>query len=125
MKICVTSQGDNLEAQTDPRFGRCQFFIFLDTETLEFEAIKNPNVDAMGGAGIQSGQIMADRQIKAVVTGNVGPNAFQTLSAAGIAVITGASGSIKEAIEKYKKGELKPAEGPTTGAKFSMTAHNR
>jgi predicted Fe-Mo cluster-binding NifX family protein len=57
MKICVTSQGDNLEAQTDPRFGRCQFFIFLDTETLEFEAIKNPNVDAMGGAEYNQGRL--------------------------------------------------------------------
>ena len=65
---------------------------------------------------------MADRQVKAVVTGNVGPNAFQTLNAAGIPVITGASGSVRQTIEKYKKGELKQTQGPTTGA---MTAHGK
>jgi predicted Fe-Mo cluster-binding NifX family protein len=115
MKICVTSQGNNLDAPVDPRFGRCQYFVIVDTDTLEFEAVKNPNIDAMGGAGIQSGQIMVNRQVRAVVTGNVGPNAFQTLHTAGIVVITGASGIVKEAIEKYKKGELKPTDEPTTG----------
>ncbi|MCG2720887.1 MAG: NifB/NifX family molybdenum-iron cluster-binding protein [Thermodesulfovibrionales bacterium] len=122
MKICVTAQGDNLDAPVDPRFGRCQYFVIVDTDTIEFEAIKNPNIDASGGAGIQSGQIMADRQVKAVVTGNVGPNAFETLNAAGISVITGASGNVRQAMEKYKKGELKPTQGPTTGA---MMAHGK
>ena len=122
MKICVTAQGDNLDAPVDPRFGRCQYFVIVDPETLQYEAIKNPNIDSSGGAGIQSGQIMADRQVKAVVTGNVGPNAFQTLNAAGISVITGASGSVRQTIEKYKKGELQHTQGPTTGA---MTAHGK
>ncbi len=122
MKICVTAQGDNLDALVDPRFGRCQYFVIVDTDTIEFEAIKNPNIDARGGAGIQSGQIMADRQVKAVVTGNVGPNAFETLNAAGISVITGASGNVRQAVEKYKKGELNPTQGPTTGA---MMTHEK
>ena len=122
MKICVTAQGANLDAPIDPRFGRCQYFVIVDPETLQYEAIKNPNIDAMGGAGIQSGQIMADRQVKAVVTGNVGPNAFQTLNAAGISVITGASGNVRQVIEQYKNGELKPTQGPTTGA---MMAHGK
>ena len=65
---------------------------------------------------------MADRQVKVVITGNVGPNAFETLNAAGISVMTGASGSIREAIERYKKGELKAAQGATTGA---MMAHGK
>ena len=121
MKICVSSQGDTLDSQVDPRFGRCLYFLIVDTDTLECEAIKNPNIDAMGGAGIQSGQLMADKHIKAVITGNVGPNAFQTLQAAGIQVITGASGRVREAVEKYKNGELKPTQAPTTGAKFGMS----
>ena len=119
-KICVTSQGDNLDSQVDPRFGRCQYFIIADTETLEFEAIKNPNIDAMGGAGIQSGQLITSKGVKAVLTGNVGPNAFQTLQAAGIDVITGISDTVKDAVEKYKKGELKPTQGPSVGSKFGM-----
>ena len=118
MKICITSQGDSLDAQVDPRFGRCQYFIIVDPETLKFEAIKNPNLEASGGAGIQSGQLITEKQVKVVLTGNVGPNAFQTLQAAGIAVITGASGTIKEAIEKYKSGGLKPVEAPSVNRKF-------
>ncbi|MBL7084655.1 MAG: NifB/NifX family molybdenum-iron cluster-binding protein [Candidatus Omnitrophica bacterium] len=120
MKICVTAQGDNLDSQVDPRFGRCPYFIFVDIESLEFEAIENPSVGAMGGAGIQSGQLVAGKQVKVVLTGNVGPNAFQTLQAAGMEVIAGVSGSVKEAIEKYKKGELKPTQGPSVGSKFGM-----
>jgi len=120
MNICVTSQGDNLDAPVDPRFGRCQYFIIVDTETLQYKAISNPNIDARGGAGIQSGQVMAERQVKAVVTGNVGPNAFQTLNAAGISVITGASGSVKEAINKFKQGDLTVAAGPSTASHAGM-----
>jgi len=120
MKICITSRGDNLNAEVDPRFGRCTYFIFVDTDTLEFESEKNPNIEAMGGAGIQSGQFVANKQVKAVLTGNMGPNAFQTLQAAGIDVITGLSGSVEDAIEKYKKGEVKPAQAPSVSSKFGL-----
>ena len=118
MKICITAQGDNLDAQVDPRFGRCSYFVIADTETLEFEAVENPSMSAMGGAGVQSGQLMSSKNVKAVLTGNVGPNAFATLQAAGIEVITGVSGSIKEVIEKYKNGEFKPRSGPSVDSHF-------
>jgi len=119
-KICVTSEGDKLDSKVDPRFGRCEYFIIVDTDTLKFEAISNPNIESMGGAGIQSGQFIAEKKVKAVLTGNVGPNAFQTLQAAGMNVITGISGTIKEAVEKYKTGELKPTGGPSVNSKFGM-----
>ena len=120
MRICITSQGDSLDSTVDPRFGRCQYFIIVDSDTLEFEAVENPSVAAGGGAGIQSGQLVANKTVKALLTGNVGPNAFQTLQAAGIDVITGVSGSIKEVVEKYKKGDLKPVEGPSVSSKFGL-----
>jgi predicted Fe-Mo cluster-binding NifX family protein len=120
MRLCVTSQGDNLDSQVDARFGRCQYFIIVDTDTLEFKAINTPNIEATGGAGIQSGQFVAGKGVKTVLTGNVGPNAFQTLQAAGVDVITGASGKVKDVIEKYKKGELKPTQGPSVNSKFGM-----
>jgi predicted Fe-Mo cluster-binding NifX family protein len=120
MKICVTSQGDNLDSQLDPRFGRCKYFLFVDEDTLGFEAIENPNIDATGGAGIQSGQLVASKGVDAVLTGNVGPNAFETLKGAGVKVVTGLSGRIKDAIEKYKKGEVEPTGQPSVSSKFGL-----
>jgi len=125
MKICITSQGNNLDAQVDPRFGRCAYFIIVDTENLEFEAIQNPNLDASGGAGIQSGQLVAGKQVKAVITGNVGPNAFQTLQSAGIELITGVSGRVRDAVEKFKKGELKPSQSASVDSKFGMPGRKK
>jgi len=120
MKICITAQGDTLDSQVDPRFGRCPYFIIVDTDSSDLEAVQNPNVTGMGGVGVQSGQFMSEKQVKAVLTGNVGPNAFRTLQAAGIEVITGVSGSVKEAVEKYKKGELKTAGDANVDSKFGM-----
>ncbi len=120
MKICVTSEGGTLDSKVDPRFGRCQYFIIADTETLDFEAIGNSNIESMGGAGIQSAQLVASKRIKALVTGNVGPNAFQTLQAAGVEIFTGASGTVKETIERYKKGEFKSVSGSNVGSHFGM-----
>lgn len=121
MKICITSQSDNLESQVDSRFGRCPFFIFIDTDSEEIEALENPNKEGAGGAGIRSGQLMGEKQVKAVLTGNVGPNAFQTLQAGNIEVITGVSGKVKEAIEKYKRGELKATQGPSVDSHFGTS----
>jgi len=104
MKIAITSTGVTLDAEVDPRFGRCQYFVIVDPETMEMESIENTNAMASGGAGISTGQVIVSKGVEAVLTGNCGPNAFQVLSAAGIQVITGVSGKIKDAIEKYKSG---------------------
>ncbi|MBN2534423.1 MAG: NifB/NifX family molybdenum-iron cluster-binding protein [Spirochaetales bacterium] len=120
MKICITSQGNDLESLVDPRFGRCAYFIIADPETMDFEAIDNKNAGSAGGAGIQSGQLVSEKGVKVVLTGNVGPNAFQTLNAAKIEVITGVSGTVKDAIMKYKNGEIQPISGPSVGSHFGM-----
>ncbi len=106
MKICVTSTGDNLYANVDPRFGRCANFIIVDTETMEFKAIPNPNVDAMGGAGIQSAQLVASEGAKAVVASKLGPNAENTLRSLGVEIYTGAQGKVSEAVKAFKEGKL-------------------
>ncbi len=120
MKICVTSTGNSLDSQIDPRFGRCQYFIIVDSETMEYEAIQNPNIASFGGAGIQSGQLIASKGAEIVLTGNVGPNAFATLQAAGLKIITGITGLVKDVVQKYKKGELPSVAGPTVPSHFGI-----
>ena len=111
MKIAVTSKGPTLDDEVDPRFGRAQVFLVVDTETGEFEAVDNKqNLEAAQGAGIQAGRIVAEHGAGVVITGHCGPNAFRTLSAAGVKVVIGADGTVKDAVEKFKSGELKPAE---------------
>lgn len=118
MKIAVSSVGPDLNALVDARLGRCQYFIIVDPETMEFEALPNPSITAMHGAGIQTAQIITNKGATVVLTGNCGPNAFQTLSAAGIQVIVGVSGTVKDAIEKYKKGELQPSSQASVPSHF-------
>ena len=125
MKICVTSAGDNLGAAVDPRFGRCGYFIIVDPESLDFKALANPNASATGGAGIQSAQLVAKEGAEAVVTGNIGPNAFQTLSSVGLKVYTGAAGTVKEVIQKYKEGKLKEMGGPSVPGHFGTGGKGR
>jgi predicted Fe-Mo cluster-binding NifX family protein len=120
MKICITATSNNLDVPLDPRFGRCAYLLIVDVDTMQFEAIPNLASGATGGAGIQAAQTIANKGARVLVTGNVGPNAFQALSAAGIEIVTGASGSVREAIEKFKTGELKKTGAPTVGGHFGM-----
>jgi len=120
MKICITSEGNNLDSKVDQRFGRCQFFIFIDTDTSNFEAVQNQNVNGMGGVGVQSGQLVAEKQAQIVLTGKVGPNASQTLESAEIEVILDVEGTVKEALDRFKNGELKPTKGPNADEKAGL-----
>ena len=124
MNICVTAKGDNWDALVDPLFGRCQYFIFVDTEEMSLEAVLNPNQSGSGGVGVRSGQFVVEKNIKAVLTGNVGPNAARTLQAAGVDIILGVDGNVKDAVEKYKKGEFSVAQGPNVGEKAGFDNHN-
>ncbi len=121
MKICITSEGATLDSKIDPRFGRCRYFLIVDMDTMAFQAVENASNQASGGAGIQSGQLMASNRVKAVLTGNVGPNAFQTLQAAGIEIFTGVSGTAREALGKFKEGALKKTQAPTVDSKKGMS----
>ena len=121
MKIAVTARGDDFDSQVDPRFGRCATFLVVDTESMEFEAVANANSSVGGGAGIQSAQLMADRDVEAVLTGNCGPNAFRTLEAAEIKVIVGVSGTVRDAVQQYKSGTLAAAETPNVGSHFGTS----
>ena len=120
MKICVSATANNLEAQLDPRFGRCLYLVIVDSETMQFEAIPNMAAGASAGAGIQAAQTIANKSVKLLITGNVGPKAFQALSAAGIEIATGAFGTVRETVEKYQRGELSKTGAPTVGGHFGM-----
>lgn len=108
MNIVVTSSGDDLDAPLSPIFGRCPSYIFVDSDTLEYEALPNPAAAASGGAGIQAAQFVAQRGVEAVLTGNVGPNAFSVLASAGISIYLATDGTVRETIAAYKEGKLQP-----------------
>lgn len=120
MKIAVTSTGPTLDDTVEARFGRCPYFLIIDPDTLEFEPLENPNIALGGGAGIQSAQLMANKGVSVVLTGNCGPNAFQTFGAAGVQVITGVNGQVRQAVEQYKSGALSSTAGPNVQSHFGM-----
>jgi len=96
MKIVVTANGTDLNAPASPVFGRCSTYIFVDTETMAFKAADNPAMSASGGAGIQAAQFVIEQGAQAVLTGNVGPNAFNVFQAANVPIYLltgGTSGS--------------------------------
>lgn len=106
MKIAISSSGRSLDAMIDPRFGRCAYFVILDTDDMSFEAYENESAALGGGAGIQSAQFVASKGAQTVITGDCGPKAVQALSAAGVQVVTGQSGNMRKAIEEFKTGKL-------------------
>jgi len=87
---------------------------------MKFEFIENASMTAGGGAGISAAQGIVDKGVKAVLTGNCGPNAYQVLDAAGIQVITGVSGKVKQAAEDFQTGKLKAASQPSVKAHHGM-----
>jgi predicted Fe-Mo cluster-binding NifX family protein len=120
MRIAITASGPTLDANVDPRFGRCAYFLIVDTDTLESEAVENPNIALGQGAGIQSAQLIAAKGAKSLLTGNCGPNAHETLSAAGVEVILGCSGAVRDVIEQFKAGRLSAATGPNVASQSGM-----
>ena len=109
MKIAVSATGATIDSEVDPRFGRARYFLIVDTDTMEVEAISNSNAMGGGGVGIASAQLVANKGAEAVLTGNCGPNAFSALAQVNIPVITGVSGKIKDALEAYKAGKYQEA----------------
>jgi predicted Fe-Mo cluster-binding NifX family protein len=115
MKIAITSYGKDLSSKTDRSFGRAKWFILVDTETGAFEAHSNEqNVNAAQGAGIQAAQNVANLEAEVVLTGNVGPNAFRTLSAASIGIfIVKADMTVEQALSEWKEGKLQETSEST------------
>jgi predicted Fe-Mo cluster-binding NifX family protein len=113
-KIAVCSEGPGLDDLLDPRFGRAAGFIIADPDTMVFEYVDNGSSQAMGqGAGIQAAEIVARTGVKVVLTGSVGPKAFQALQAAGIKVGQNLENmTVRQALERYRSGQVEWAEQP-------------
>ncbi len=120
MKVAISSSGRDLNSRLDPRFGRCAYFLVINPDDMRFEVFNNESSVLGGGAGIQSAQFLASKGVEAVITGNCGPNAVQTLSAAGIELFVGQAGTVKEVVERFKKGELRPTNEATVDSHFGM-----
>ena len=113
MKIAVTATGTNLDSPLDPRFGRAQYILIVDENEILLEAVDNSrNINALRGAGIQAGKILADKKVDVLLTGNCGPNAFTTLKAAGIKVGVEQSGTVRQAVKRYTNNEVQFADQP-------------
>ena len=107
MKIAITSQGKTMDSLIDPRLGRSRGFIIADEEGEEYEYVDNAqNLSAASGAGIQAAQNIINLGVEMVITGNCGPKAFSVLSTGNVKIYTGASGTVREALGQFKKGEL-------------------
>ncbi len=125
MKIVVTCTGNDLNAQTNPRFGRCPTYIFVETETMAFEALPNPAATASGGAGVQAAQFIVEQGAQAVLSGNLGPNAMEVLQAANIPAYLINAGSVRQAVEAFKAGQLEAMAEANVQAHAGMDQRGR
>ncbi|MFO8113324.1 MAG: NifB/NifX family molybdenum-iron cluster-binding protein [Desulfosalsimonadaceae bacterium] len=117
MKIAISSKGKDLDSPVDPRFGRAPYFIVVDTDSLEYEAVDNgANMNAFKGAGIQAAATVSQKGAKALLTGHCGPKAFQALEAAQIKVANDVSGTVREAVAAYNEGNISFSDNPNTDA---------
>ncbi|MGD8456160.1 MAG: NifB/NifX family molybdenum-iron cluster-binding protein [Anaerolineales bacterium] len=113
MKIAITSSGKENTSPLNPRFGRCEYFIIIDTDTKEWKAVNNPAIGARGGAGTQAAQFIANQGAKAVISGRFGPNAFTTLEAAGLQAFVSVQETVDAALDKFLAGELEQITAAT------------
>jgi len=116
MKIVVTSTGADLDAPTSPVFGRCQAYVFIDTESMQVEAMENPAIGSASGAGIRAAQFVIEQGAQAVVTGNVGPNAFNIFQSAGLTIYPFSGGTVRQAAEAFRTGQLQSIADATAQA---------
>lgn len=111
MKIAITAQGSTPESPVDQRFGRAYWMLFYDESSQTWEALENSAArNAVQGAGVQASRLVAERGANVLITGVTGPKAYQTLHAAGIKIMHGASGTVSETLQAYRDGKLVEAD---------------
>jgi len=125
VKIAVSSVAPDLDAEVEPRFGRSRYFMLVDPDTLQFDSLENSSSVASGGAGISTAQMIANKGASVVLTGNCGPNAYRTLLAAEVQVVSGVGGTVRGAVEDYKSGRLKASAQASVDSHFGMGGWQR
>ena len=111
MRVGVSARGRDLYAGVDDRFGRCPWFLVVDSASLEFEAVENRHAGQGMGAGIGAAKDLIDARIDAVISGQVDPKAFEVLKASNINIfLVSGDITVKDALEKLKRGELRKME---------------
>ncbi len=114
MKIVITSADPNLDSPIDPRFGRAAYLIIVDTDTNEWQSFPNPGLNSSGGAGIKVAQFISTHGVKAAISGEFGPNAYDALQAADITMhLFGDCTTVKQTLEQFNQGGLQQTGGPT------------
>ena len=121
MKIAVPATSPDLDAPTDPRFGRCSFFLVVDTDTLDHDVVENTVAREESGAGVAAATLVADAGAQIVIAGQLGPKAMEALLARGLSLYQGLDGSVRDQIEAYTEGRLQPLSTTSTGEKFGLS----
>lgn len=120
MKFAITATETSLHADVKARLCRAPYHIIVETDSLTFQAIENPYGATGGSAGIQSAQTMSERNVAFVLTCGCSPNALQVFNAAGVQIIVGVNGSVRQVIEQFKAGAFSPTTQPSVESHFSM-----
>ena len=121
MKIAVPATSPDLDAPADPRFGRCSFFLVVDTDTLDHEVVENTVAQEASGAGIAAATLVADAGAQIVIAGNLGPKAMEALLARGLSLYQGLDGTVRDQVEAYTEGRLQPLSTPSAGETFGLS----
>ena len=125
MKIAISSSGNTLDSDLDPRFGRCAYFLIIDPANMRYEVFNNQGAAQSRGAGIKAANFLVTKNVSVVVTGHASLNVIQTLASAGIEIFVEQQGTIKEVVALYKSGGLKPATQSAVNAYFEIGAGAR
>ena len=106
MKIAISSHNGKFDSPFSARFGRCEYFIFIDTDTNDWTSIENPAASASSGAGSHVVQFLISNGIEATITGRYGPTAFTALDVAGIQAFEAEEGTPEELLKRFLAGDL-------------------
>ena len=113
MIVAITTNEPKFETTLEPRFGRCSYFVVVDSEIDEWESFNNPAVESMGGAGPQAAQFLSDQSVDTVISGEFGPKAFTALQAAKIRMFKSKVEVVESIYKKFQNGELDQISKPT------------